>query len=625
MASDDCLDETPYDIVILNGRVMDPEKEFDAVRNVGIKGGIIATITEEDICGTEVINAKGRLVVAPGFIDTHFHAVDPFATKMGLRDGVTTGMDLELGALKVKDWYDKKATDGWQMNYGTTSGLILNRMKVHDPEVTFEEPVDFSNLQDYIEQAEKDGVPGWSVTRSELEQTNQIMEAMDEDLRQGAIGIGVGAAYMASGLNSYEQFEAQRTAARYGRLTSVHTRYHLSTEPPTEATIALDEVLVNAMLLDAPLLLAHDNDYGWWENEEKLQMARKKGYNVWSEHYPYEAGSTPITADFLLPEMWVDKFGYRYEYTVYDPLADECLDRAGYDALKAENPGQAVVVFIPYREPWIPYWLTIPDMTVAADGMAGVGEDNTLLPWEADYTEFAGHPRTAGAFAKTLRLGREEGVPLMFTLAQTSYWSAKHLGDAGLEAMKQRGRVQEGKIADLTIFDPDEVTDNSTYKAEENGLPSTGIPHVIVNGTFVVKNSRVLPVKPGQSIRYPVENEGRWEPLDKEKWLKEFTISAPTIPDLDDTGAHEKLNKFTISTPSFFNLDATGAHQKLGDLGGLTKTRRSPIHTSIQQRQKLYPLKGVSLHTSTPPQDINLCCIKTQKEEDCDSTEDSYQ
>ncbi|MCA9452306.1 MAG: hypothetical protein KC584_06720, partial [Nitrospira sp.] len=92
---------------------------------------------------------------------------------------------------------------------------------------------------------------------------------------------------------------AQRTAARYGRLTSVHTRYHLNTQTPTEAPIALDEVLVNAMLLKAPLLLAHDNDYGWWENEEKLQLARSQGYNVSGEYYPFAAGSTLISADFV--------------------------------------------------------------------------------------------------------------------------------------------------------------------------------------------------------------------------------------------------------------------------------------------------------------------------------------
>jgi hypothetical protein len=59
-------------------------------------------------------------------------------------------------------------------------------------------------------------------------------------LREGAIGVGVGAAYMARGLTSYEQFEAQRTAARYGRLTAVHTRFHLSSQTPSEAQIGLD-------------------------------------------------------------------------------------------------------------------------------------------------------------------------------------------------------------------------------------------------------------------------------------------------------------------------------------------------------------------------------------------------
>jgi N-acyl-D-aspartate/D-glutamate deacylase len=87
-------------------------------------------------------------------------------------------------------------------------------------------------------------------------------------------------------------------------------------------------------------------------------------------------------------------------------------------------------------------------------------------------------------YGLTLRMGRERGVPLMFTLA------ALHMGDAGLEAMKDRGRVQVGKIADLTLFDPKTVTDNATYKAGENGLPSTGVPYVIVHGTIVVENSR---------------------------------------------------------------------------------------------------------------------------------------
>jgi len=532
-----------YDLVINNGRVMDPETMFDSIANVGVKDGRIAVITEDAITGKETIDAKG-LVVAPGFIDTHFHAVDPFATKMSLRDGVTTGMDLEAGALYVNDWYDKKAKEGWQVNYGTTASHNIARMVVHDPEVKINEPVDMSNGMAYIGATAKDGTPGWSVTRSNIDQMNAIMKIIDEDLRAGALGIGIGLAYMAKGATSYEVFEAQRAAARYGRLASVHTRFHLSTETPTEAQIGFDEAFANAMLLGAPLLMAHNNDYGWWEIEEKLQMAREKGLNMWSEHYPYDAGSTSVGADFLQPDLWEKTYGNKYEETIYDPLTDKFLTKADYEALMKKDPGQTIVVFVPARKQWMSYWLTVPHMTVAGDSTVGVGTDGKLLPWNADYAQYAGHPRSAGAHARTLRMGREQGVPLMFSLAQLSYWSALHLGEAGLEAMKERGRVQVGKIADLSLFDPKTVTDHATYKAGENGLPSTGIPYVIIHGTIAVKDSKVLPVKAGQPIRYPVEPEGRYQPVSVAKWINERTIlSAPYAPMPDDTGAGHELKK----------------------------------------------------------------------------------
>ncbi|MBS0251290.1 MAG: amidohydrolase family protein, partial [Proteobacteria bacterium] len=202
-----------YDLVINGGRVMDPETMYDDIANVGIKDGRIAAITKNAIIGKKTIDAKG-LVVAPGFIDTHFHSVDPFATKMVVADGVTTGMDLEAGATRIGEWYAKKDKAGWQVNYGTTVGMNLVRMLVHDPEVKVDEPIDAANSGKYVDESAKDGVQGWSVTRSTIPQMNQIMQLLDEGLREGALGIGVGAAYMQRGMTSYEQFEAQRTAAR---------------------------------------------------------------------------------------------------------------------------------------------------------------------------------------------------------------------------------------------------------------------------------------------------------------------------------------------------------------------------------------------------------------------------
>jgi cytosine/adenosine deaminase-related metal-dependent hydrolase len=525
-----------YELVILNGRVMDPETGYDAISNIGIDAGKISVITTDSISGQRVIDATG-LVVAPGFIDTHFHSVDRYATKLAVADGITTGMDLEAGSTRVGEWYAKKDSTGWQVNYGTTSGMLATRLLVHDSEVEVDEPIDAANGGSYIDKAGRDGTPGYAVTRSNIEQMNSIMQLLDEDLRQGALGIGVGAAYIQKGMTSYEQFETQKVAARYGRMTSVHTRYHLNTETPTEAPIAFSEVLANAMVLGAPLLLAHNNDYGWWENEEKLRLARARGYNVWSEYYPFAAGSTFISAEFLKPEIWEDINGYKYEETIYDPGADKFLDKQEYLAMVKGNPGYFIVVHLPPRKKWMNYWLSVPHMVVASDAMQGVDKNGKLLPYEADPSEYAGHPRTVSSYATTLAMAREQKVPLMFTLSQLSYWNAKHLGDTGLEAMQQRGRVQVGKVADLTLFDAQTVAPSATYKSGENGLPSKGIPYVIINGTIVVDNHKVLDVRPGQSIRFPVENKARFEPVDVEQWINSNTILTKPIADFDDTGA----------------------------------------------------------------------------------------
>jgi N-acyl-D-aspartate/D-glutamate deacylase len=97
--------------------------------------------------------------------------------------------------------------------------------------------------------------------------------------------------------------------------------------------------------------------------------------------------------------------------------------------------------------------------------------------------------------------------------------------------------VQVGKIADLTLFDPKTVAPRATYKSGENGLPPVGIPYVIVHGTIVVKNSKVLDVRPGQPIRFPVEPTGRFQPVGVNTWLGSHAISVPGMDGMDDTGA----------------------------------------------------------------------------------------
>ncbi len=121
----------PYDLVILNGRVIDPESKLDAVRNIGITKGTIKSITTKSLKGRMAINARG-LVVSPGFLDLHQHGQDAENYRVKAMDGVTTALELETGTADVDRWYAER--EGKTLiNYGVSVGHVPVRIKVmHD-------------------------------------------------------------------------------------------------------------------------------------------------------------------------------------------------------------------------------------------------------------------------------------------------------------------------------------------------------------------------------------------------------------------------------------------------------------------------------------------------------------
>ena len=125
------------------------------------------------------------------------------------------------------------------------------------------------------------------------------------------------------------------------------------------------------------------------------------------------------------------------------------------------------------------------------------------IDWNISYEDVQGHPRAAGTHSIVLRMVREKKLmPLMIAISKMSYLPAKFLQENGVAQMAYKGRIQVGADADITIFDPKTVKDNSTIK--QGGRPATGIPYVVVNGTIVVKDSKVLKdVYPGKPIRLP--------------------------------------------------------------------------------------------------------------------------
>ena len=209
-----------------------------------------------------------------------------------------------------------------------------------------------------------------------------------------------------------------------------------------------------------------------------------------------------------------------------DPLTGEFYTVEKYKKVLAEAPATQIVLYkMPPDD--IPDWCRLPGVVYASDAMMVPGGWQDEPKWETPYDKIPNtHPRLSGTRGTCFRLGREHNIPLMQIVAAASYNAAHYLGKTGLKAMQERGRMQEGKVADMTIFNPQTVRDNATYA--EGTKPTTGIPYVIVNGTVVVKDSVVLKdVNPGQPIRFDVQEEGRFKALDENSWKGQF-LTAPT-------------------------------------------------------------------------------------------------
>src|ERR1700694_4092240 len=115
-----------YDIVLSNGRVIDPESGLDAIRNIGIRGKHIAAISTAPLRGKTEVDVRG-LVVSPGFIDLHSHGQDDENYRYKARDGVTTALELEIGVSPVAEWYHSREGKAL-VNFGASSGHVPARM-----------------------------------------------------------------------------------------------------------------------------------------------------------------------------------------------------------------------------------------------------------------------------------------------------------------------------------------------------------------------------------------------------------------------------------------------------------------------------------------------------------------
>jgi N-acyl-D-aspartate/D-glutamate deacylase len=445
-----------YDLVIANGRVIDPESALDAVRHVGIRNGKIEVVSESPLTGTRVIDAS-RHVVSPGFIDLHEHGQQEESYRMMVRDGVTSAFELEVGTGDVAAWY--AARDAGQIvNYGVSVGHIPARMKVLGDPGTGLLPA---------------GIGGSGTA------TDAQMAAMEtilrEGLAQGAVAMGFGSAYT-PGAPMSEIERMFRVAAEGGVSAHIHMRGGLK---------GLQETIAAAAAARAPLHIVHVNSSAGDEIDgflTAIKAARDGGQDVTTEAYPYGAGMTEIqSALFDDWQTWPeDRFGLHQLVST-----GERLTRATF--AKARTAGGTVIIH-GRSEEQTRAAIASPLAMIASDGFIENGR---------------GHPRTSGSYAKVLGkyVRDDKTITLMDALRRMTLDPARRL-EKRTPAMANKGRLKVGADADLTIFDPATVIDRSTY--EDASIPSAGIPYVIVGGQVAVDAGSVTEARAGRAIRAPI-------------------------------------------------------------------------------------------------------------------------
>lgn len=454
-----------YDVVILNGRVIDPESNLDAIRNLGISGGRVQAISEKSLRGRTTILATG-LVVAPGFIDLHSHGQDAENYRYKAMDGVTTALELEVGTADADRWNAEREGKAL-INYGASIGHIPVRMNAMQDAGTFLPTGDAAYK---------------AASDSQIEQFKRDIE---QGLNRGAIGVGFGLQYTPVA-SRWEILEMFRIAARYNAVCFVHMRYAGDKEPASSLQ-ALEELIAAAAITGAPLHVVHISSSGLRATPRLLQMiseAQSRGIDVTTEMYPYTATQTFIESA-IYNEGWQQVLGIDYKDLQW-VATGERLNKESFDRYR-KTGGPVIAHSIP--EEVARLVVASPLTMVASDGLLQNGK---------------GHPRSSGTFARVLgRYVRDQkALTLMDALRKMTVMPARRL-ERRVPAMKTKGRIRVGSDADICVFDPNTITDKSTYEQPANY--SEGMKHVLVNGVFVVRDGRLQTgVAPGRPIRAPI-------------------------------------------------------------------------------------------------------------------------
>jgi dihydroorotase/N-acyl-D-amino-acid deacylase len=506
------LTQENFDVLIRGGRIVDGSGNPWFSGDVGIRDDRIVRIGDlRGATAERVIDATG-LVVSPGFIDPHTHAVrgifDVPTAESALLQGVTTLIEGNDGSspYPISEHLENIATTRVSANWALFVGQGTIRSTIVGTEDRPATPAEMELMKQMVEQA----------------------------MEQGALGLSTGLFYVPGAFTSTEEvIELSKVAARYNGTYISHMR--------DEVTGLLDSVREAIRIGEEaglPVQMTHHKVVGkdmWGASVDSLRLvdeARARGIDITMDQYPYTASQTGITA--LVPQ-WAQAGGNdRLIQRMQDPstrgrikaeIVDKILhDRGGGDpknvfissctwdpSLEGKNlaeitrdhgmeptpenaaeividlirRGGARAVFHAMSEEDVERIMQHPATAIGSDGPLSV------------FGEGAPHPRQYGTFARVLGFYvRKRGVlTLEEAVRKMSNATAQRLG------IRDRGLIREGYFADIAVFSPEQVRDMATF--EEPHQYAVGVDYVLVNGEVVVAEGKHTGLRPGRVIHGP--------------------------------------------------------------------------------------------------------------------------
>ncbi|MDX2269863.1 MAG: amidohydrolase family protein [Bryobacter sp.] len=526
----------PYDLIIHNARVVDGTGSPWYYGDLAVSRGKIARLTPRGMlagmAAQRKIDARGELVLSPGFIDIQSHSRDALLRGDGrviskISQGVTTEIMGEGSTNAPAN--EKNSTPGETQFSGPHSfAKWLNAMKAHGSAVNFGSFVGQATLRAYAK-----GMAGGVATAEEIQ---LMQDALREAMEDGAFGLASALIYPPGSYSNTEELIAVAKAmAPYGGTYITHMRSEAD-----DIFNALDEAIRIGQEAKVPVELYHLKMAGInnWprakELVEKIQAARDRGVDLSANMYPYTAGGTGLSS--CLPP-WAAENNKMYE-NLANPETRARMARemttvpSPYENLCAAA-GPEGVMLLGLRRPVHKKWAGKRLADVVAETKQSwpeavfdlllverqrifamfflMSEENIELklrqPWMKIGTDAAGqdpdkatgltHPRSYGTFPTILgKYVRERKVmPLEEAVRKMTSATALRL------QIHDRGLLRPGFAADLVLFDPETIGSPATY-TEPHQL-STGIAHVFVNGVAVWENGKATGELPGEIVKGP--------------------------------------------------------------------------------------------------------------------------